>query len=256
MSRPASLPASARTRSWPPMPTLPAGSPPNATSGSSPPTASTPDLRRSLRALTPPTCSPSTARQRSPTCWTRRDHSVNGSSRNGSPACHPNRPGTRRRGSSPPAPRQVGTKAAGPLAPASTFPCLRFGRPCSPMSRNGTATLGGPPPIPCTASTTSRDGWPKRLRSDRSSGGRAWPALAQLMQRIDDQGHDVAGIARAVTRTPLNDLPAQDLRYRLVAHLDLGHYLQRPPVHTSTAKTAARPRPHREAVASIPATTR
>src|SRR5829696_2510372 len=54
MSRPASSPGSARTRSWPPTPTLPAGSPPNATSGSSPPTASTPDLRRSLRALTPP----------------------------------------------------------------------------------------------------------------------------------------------------------------------------------------------------------
>jgi DNA primase len=83
-----------------------------------------------------------------------------------------------------------------------------------------------------------------------------WPALAQLMQRIDDQGRDVAAIARAVTRTPLNDLPAQDLRYRLAAHLDLGDYLQRPPVYTSTAKTTARPGPHREAVASIPATTR
>ena len=64
-----------------------------------------------------------------------------------------------------------------------------------------------------------------------------WPALAQLMQRVDDQGHDVAAITRAVTRTPLNDLPAQDLRYRLAAHLDLGDDLQRPPVHTSTAKT-------------------
>ena len=29
---------------------------------------------------------------------------------------------------------------------------------------------------PCRASTTSRDGWPKRPRSDRSSGGRPWPA--------------------------------------------------------------------------------
>src|SRR5215207_1617519 len=48
------------------------------------------------------------------------------------------------------------------------------------------------------------------------------------MQRIADQGHDVAGLTRAMTRTPLNDLPAQDLRYRLVAHLDLGVDLQRP----------------------------
>jgi DNA primase catalytic core len=83
-----------------------------------------------------------------------------------------------------------------------------------------------------------------------------WPALAQLMQKIHDQGRDVVALTRAVTRTPLNDLPAQDLRYRLAAHLDLGDYLQRPPVYTSTAKTTARPGPHREAVASIPATTR
>jgi DNA primase len=83
-----------------------------------------------------------------------------------------------------------------------------------------------------------------------------WPALAQLMQRVDDQGHDVAAIIRAVTRTPLNDLPAQDLRYRIVAHLDLCVDLQPAPVHTSTAKTTTRPRPHREAAASVLATTR
>jgi DNA primase catalytic core len=83
-----------------------------------------------------------------------------------------------------------------------------------------------------------------------------WPALAQLLQSVDDQGHDVAALARAVTRTPLNDLPAQDLRYRLAAHLDLGDHLQRPPVDTSTTKTTTRPRPHREAAASFAAPTR
>jgi DNA primase len=83
-----------------------------------------------------------------------------------------------------------------------------------------------------------------------------WPALAQLLQRVDDQGHDVAAIARAVTRTPLNGLPAQDLRYRLVAHLDLGDDLQQPPVHTPTAKATTLPRPHRETPASSVATTR
>jgi DNA primase catalytic core len=83
-----------------------------------------------------------------------------------------------------------------------------------------------------------------------------WPALAQLMQRIDDQGHDVAALARAVTRTPLNDLPAQDLRYRLVAHLDLCVDLQPSPVHSSTAKSTTRPRPHREAAPSVQTTTR
>ncbi|HLM22081.1 MAG TPA: toprim domain-containing protein, partial [Propionibacteriaceae bacterium] len=64
-----------------------------------------------------------------------------------------------------------------------------------------------------------------------------WPALAQLMQKIHDQGHDVAAITRAMTRTPLNDLPAQDLRYRLTAHLDLGVDLPRPAVDTSSAKS-------------------
>jgi DNA primase catalytic core len=83
-----------------------------------------------------------------------------------------------------------------------------------------------------------------------------WPALAQLLQRIDDQGHDIAAITRAVTTTPLNDLPAQDLRYRLAAHLDLGDDLPQPPVHTSTAKTTTRPRRHREVAASFVATTR
>ena len=76
------------------------------------------------------------------------------------------------------------------------------------------------------------------------------------MQRIDDQGHDVAALTRAVTRTPLNDLPAQDLRYRLAAHLDLGDDLPQPPVHISTAKTTTPAGPHREVAASFVATTR
>ena len=83
-----------------------------------------------------------------------------------------------------------------------------------------------------------------------------WPALAQLMQSVDDQGHDVAALARVVTRTPLNDLPAQDLRYRLAAHLDLGDDLARPSVDTCTDGTTTRPRPHQEAAASFAATRR
>jgi DNA primase len=81
-----------------------------------------------------------------------------------------------------------------------------------------------------------------------------WPALAQLMQSVDDQGHDVAALARAVTRTPLNDLPAQDLRYRLAAHLDLGDDLARPSVDTRTDWTTTRPGPHRTGPASSVAT--
>jgi DNA primase catalytic core len=83
-----------------------------------------------------------------------------------------------------------------------------------------------------------------------------WPALAQLLQKVDDQGHDVAAITRAMTSTPLNDLPAQDLRYRLAAHIDLDDDQHRAPVHTSTAKTTTRPRRHQEAPASSVATAR
>ena len=112
MSRPASSPASAETRSWPPTPTSPAGSPPNATSGFSPPTASTPDTPSSLRAATRPTCSPGTAQPRSLPLWTEHYRSANGSSTNGSPPCHPNRPSSRRRGSSPPGPPHAGMKGS------------------------------------------------------------------------------------------------------------------------------------------------
>ena len=105
-------------------------------------------------------------------------------------------------------PRMVGPGST-PSAPTSPFPYLRCGRPCSPMSRSGTATRGGPPPIPCRASTRSRNGWPKRPRSGRSSDGRPWPAsstsdssdeatgqrLARLLAgEFDDQGHDVAAL--------------------------------------------------------------
>jgi DNA primase len=42
-----------------------------------------------------------------------------------------------------------------------------------------------------------------------------WPALAPVRQTVHDQGHDVAAITRSLrTTAPLNDLPAQDLRYR------------------------------------------
>jgi len=49
-----------------------------------------------------------------------------------------------------------------------------------------------------------------------------WPALAALMQDVHSQGHDVAAAARTlVAEEPLGELPAQDLRYRLVARLDV-----------------------------------
>ena len=83
-----------------------------------------------------------------------------------------------------------------------------------------------------------------------------WPALAQLIQQVHDQGHDAAAITRGlVAATPLNDLPAQDLRYRLVAHLGLSFDPHPSPVDTPTAKTTKHPEPHRKALASAVATT-
>jgi DNA primase catalytic core len=84
-----------------------------------------------------------------------------------------------------------------------------------------------------------------------------WPALAQLIQQVHDQGHDAAAITRGLlTATPLNDLPAQDLRYRLVAHLGLGVDPHPLSVDTITAKTTTHSEPHRKALASTVATTR
>ena len=94
--------------------------------------------------------------------------------------------------------------------------------------------------------------WPAEL-DQRLLRQRDWPALAQLMQRVDDQGHDVAAITRSPD--PLNDLPAQDLRYRLAAHLDLGDDLPQPPFHRRRPKPRHGRGVHREAAASFMATT-
>jgi hypothetical protein len=49
-----------------------------------------------------------------------------------------------------------------------------------------------------------------------------WPALAALMQDAHSQGHDVATATRTlIAEEPLGELPAQDLRYRLVARLNV-----------------------------------
>jgi hypothetical protein len=84
-----------------------------------------------------------------------------------------------------------------------------------------------------------------------------WPALAQLMQQVHEQGHDVAAVARSiVTTAPLNDLPAQDLRYRFVAQLHLGVDPHPNPVDTARAKTTTRPESRWKAYASFLAMTR
>jgi DNA primase catalytic core len=47
-----------------------------------------------------------------------------------------------------------------------------------------------------------------------------WPALAQMLQVADAAGHDVTELTRRlVADSPLREMPAQDLRYRLVVEL-------------------------------------
>ncbi len=65
---------------------------------------------------------------------------------------------------------------------------------------------------------------------------RDWTALAELMQEAHDHGHDVAGAGRdLVAEAPLGQLPSQDLRYRLVARLNL-EIASPPPVPTAGAR--------------------
>ena len=49
-----------------------------------------------------------------------------------------------------------------------------------------------------------------------------WPATAARLQQAHDRGHDVGAATRALlAERPLSDSPARDLRYRLVARLEL-----------------------------------
>jgi len=47
-----------------------------------------------------------------------------------------------------------------------------------------------------------------------------WPALAEMLQNAHDAGHDVPDLTRQlIAHSPLGQVPAQDLRYRLVTEL-------------------------------------
>ena len=49
-----------------------------------------------------------------------------------------------------------------------------------------------------------------------------WPATATMLQQAHDAGHDIAAATRAmVAETSLGGSPARDLRYRIVASLDV-----------------------------------
>ena len=49
-----------------------------------------------------------------------------------------------------------------------------------------------------------------------------WPATATMLQQAHEAGHDIPAATRAmVTEAPLGGSPARDLRYRIVASLDV-----------------------------------
>jgi hypothetical protein len=56
-----------------------------------------------------------------------------------------------------------------------------------------------------------------------------WPALQNLLQTAHQDGIDVAAISeQLLAQAPLNQRPAQDLKYRLIARLDLTRHQQSP----------------------------
>ena len=64
-----------------------------------------------------------------------------------------------------------------------------------------------------------------------------WPALAAMMQTAHDHGLNVATTVRDLTiKRPLNQHPAQDLRYRLLSQID-----PPPPEPTVPVQTARKP---------------
>ena len=70
-----------------------------------------------------------------------------------------------------------------------------------------------------------------------------WPALEQLMQDAHDRGHDVPAATRLLTDSgPLGSQPAQELRYRLVGHLDLE--TTTPPIVTRRVPAEAAAKKH------------
>lgn len=72
------------------------------------------------------------------------------------------------------------------------------------------------------ANATPAERWALLARSlsPRLPTQRDWPATAEMLEQVHRAGHDVAALThQLVAHAPLGESPAQDLRYRLVAHL-------------------------------------
>ena len=69
-----------------------------------------------------------------------------------------------------------------------------------------------------------------------------WPALAEMLQHAKDAGHDVTALTRRlVADSPLGEMPAQELRYRLVVWLPEPNPFEREEAARKTDEQAGRP---------------
>jgi hypothetical protein len=263
MNRPASSPASATTRSWPQTPTSPGGSQPNATSGCTPyrldpryarlPEGCDPADLLALRGPDALTAVLEQARSLGEQLITERLTNL--------PPDQARLEATRILAGRPPVCWHEGTciissRLNVPLPVVrktllaqvkdwNTDPRRAAAKPMHSVNDVKSRLTGAAQIPPEQRWAALADQLDQRLLQEGD-----WPALAQLMQQVHDQGHDVAAITRGILTTePLNDLPAQDLRYRLVAHLGPSVDLPRP-VDTPTAKTTTQPGPHRKALAT------
>jgi hypothetical protein len=135
-------------------------------------------------------------------------YSATNSSTNGSPACQPSRPNLRRRGSSPFASRQGSSTISSRLnVPVTAVRRLLLAHvkewnsdprraaimPLQGVNEVKTRLIGAPQIGPEQRWAALAGQLDQRLLRQGD-----WPALAQLMQRVDDQGHDVAALARGL----------------------------------------------------------
>ena len=249
---------SAPTRSWPPTPTWPGRSPPTAPTGSSPPTASTPATPACPPAATPPTSSPAAgpaalaaaldaarpladvlledrltlpadqalpqaldvvAARPAPTWDTGLDQITHRL---------PVPPSEARRGLLDAARRWTRDPHQAARTPMNGIAAVRD---------RLTAAASRPPPERWAALAAALD--------PRLPGQGDWPALAAVLQHAHDHGHDITALTRRlVAEAPLDDLPAQDLRHRIVSRLGLAPAGDTRPAQSSPARRSTTGHPY------------
>ena len=99
------------------------------------------------------------------------------------------------------------------------------------------------------------DRWAKLARSldPRLASQRDWPATAEILEQVHAAGHDVNKLTRQLlAHTPLDQAPAQDLRYRLVGYLPDQPTPAPATIRRSPTPAAKREREHQRPTPSNP----